>query len=86
MRGDVQRRLVSEFLGTFWLVSGGRGSAVCAAAFPQLGTGVTGVSLFAGSEYIRQLWLFWIALAVCLLHGRSRTGPGCGATWQASLP
>lgn len=38
----------AEFLGTFWLVLGGCGSAVLAAAFPQLGIGLLGVSLAFG--------------------------------------
>ena len=40
--------LVAEFLGTFWLVLGGCGSAVLAAAFPESGIGFTGVSLAFG--------------------------------------
>ena len=38
----------AEFLGTFWLTLGGCGSAVLAAAFPQLGIGFVGVSLAFG--------------------------------------
>lgn len=38
----------AEFFGTFWLVLGGCGSAVLAAAFPQLGIGLLGVSLAFG--------------------------------------
>jgi aquaporin Z len=38
----------AEFLGTFWLVLGGCGSAVLAAAFPQVGIGLLGVSLAFG--------------------------------------
>src|SRR5829696_3702195 len=41
-------KLVAEFLGTFWLVFGGCGSAVLAAAFPALGIGFVGVSLAFG--------------------------------------
>src|SRR5512143_4363413 len=41
-------KLVCEFLGTFWLVLGGCGSAVLAAAFPGLGIGFVGVSLAFG--------------------------------------
>ncbi len=41
-------KLVCEFLGTFWLVLGGCGSAVLAAAFPNLGIGFVGVSLAFG--------------------------------------
>ena len=46
--GDMQRRLTAEFIGTFWLVFGGCGSAVLSAAFPQLGIGFTGVSFAFG--------------------------------------
>jgi aquaporin Z len=42
------KRVTAEFLGTFWLVFGGCGSAVLAAAFPQLGIGFLGVSLAFG--------------------------------------
>ena len=48
MQNDMQRRLVAEFFGTFWLVFGGCGSAVVAAAFPQLGIGFVGVSFAFG--------------------------------------
>ncbi len=41
-------KLTAEFLGTFWLVLGGCGSAVLAAAFPQLGIGFLGVALAFG--------------------------------------
>ncbi|MDR0477928.1 MAG: aquaporin Z [Desulfobulbaceae bacterium] len=41
-------KLVAEFFGTFWLVLGGCGSAVLAAAFPNVGIGLLGVSLAFG--------------------------------------
>jgi aquaporin Z len=41
-------KLSAEFLGTFWLVVGGCGSAVLAAAFPEVGIGLLGVSLAFG--------------------------------------
>ncbi|WP_454849900.1 aquaporin Z [Rhizobium binxianense] len=44
----MQKSLVAEFLGTFWLVFGGCGSAVLAAAFPELGIGFVGVALAFG--------------------------------------
>ncbi|MHA7848173.1 aquaporin Z [Serratia sp. D1N4] len=44
----MSKRLFAEFFGTFWLVFGGCGSAVLAAAFPQLGIGFTGVALAFG--------------------------------------
>ena len=42
------KRATAEFIGTFWLVFGGCGSAVLAAAFPQLGIGFAGVALAFG--------------------------------------
>jgi aquaporin Z len=42
------QRLAGEFVGTFWLVLGGCGSAVLAAAFPNLGIGFVGVALAFG--------------------------------------
>jgi aquaporin Z len=44
----ITKRLGAEFLGTFWLVLGGCGSAVLAAAFPDVGIGLVGVSLAFG--------------------------------------
>jgi aquaporin Z len=44
----LSKRLSAEFLGTFWLVFGGCGSAVFAAAFPALGIGFAGVALAFG--------------------------------------
>jgi aquaporin Z len=44
----MSKKLSAEFLGTAWLVFGGCGSAVLAAAFPQLGIGFVGVSLAFG--------------------------------------
>jgi aquaporin Z len=45
---SLSKRAVAEFFGTFWLVFGGCGSAVLAAAFPQLGIGLLGVALAFG--------------------------------------
>ncbi|AOY01088.1 aquaporin Z [Jeongeupia sp. USM3] len=44
----LKNRMAAEFIGTFWLVLGGCGSAVLAAAFPQLGIGFAGVALAFG--------------------------------------
>jgi len=44
----LKKALAAEFVGTFWLVLGGCGSAVLAAAVPQLGIGLLGVSLAFG--------------------------------------
>jgi len=44
----LRNRLFAEFFGTFWLVLGGVGSAKLAAAFPDVGIGLMGVSLAFG--------------------------------------
>jgi len=45
---SLSKRAFAEFIGTFWLVFGGCGSAVLAAAFPALGIGFAGVALAFG--------------------------------------
>jgi len=45
---SIGKRAAAEFFGTFWLVFGGCGSAVLAAAFPNLGIGFLGVALAFG--------------------------------------
>jgi aquaporin Z len=45
---SLTKRAIAEFFGTFWLVFGGCGAAVLAAAFPALGIGFVGVSLAFG--------------------------------------
>jgi aquaporin Z len=44
----MSRKLTAEFIGTFWLVLGGCGSAVLAAGYPELGIGFLGVALAFG--------------------------------------
>jgi aquaporin Z len=48
MQSDMSRRVVAEFFGTFWLVFGGCGAAIFAAAFPNLGIGFLGVAFAFG--------------------------------------
>src|SRR6185369_967979 len=45
---SLTKRCAAEFMGTFWLVFGGCGSAVIAAAFPNVGIGLLGVSFAVG--------------------------------------
>jgi aquaporin Z len=45
---SLTKRSIAEFMGTFWLVFGGCGSAVLAAAFPKVGIGLLGVALAFG--------------------------------------
>jgi len=52
------RKLLAEFLGTFWLVLGGCGSAVISAGFPQLGIGFLGVALAFGLTVLTGAYAF----------------------------
>jgi aquaporin Z len=52
----LSRRATAEFIGTLWLVLGGCGSAVLAAAFPQLGIGFAGVSLAFGLTVLTMVY------------------------------
>jgi aquaporin Z len=45
---NFMKKMIAEFIGTFWLVLGGCGSAVLSAAFPDVGIGLLGVSLAFG--------------------------------------
>jgi len=60
---SLSRRSVAEFIGTFWLVFGGCGAAVLAAAFPGLGIGFVGVALAFG------LTLLTMAFAIGHISG-----------------
>jgi aquaporin Z len=51
-------KLTAEFVGTFWLVLGGCGSAVLAAAFPDVGIGLLGVSLAFGLTVVAGAYAF----------------------------
>jgi aquaporin Z len=51
-------KLGAEFIGTFWLVLGGCGSAVLAAAFPEVGIGLLGVSLAFGLTVLTMAYAF----------------------------
>jgi aquaporin Z len=53
---SLSQRLTAEFLGTLWLVLGGCGSAVLAAAFPQVGIGLLGVSLAFGLSVLTMVY------------------------------
>ena len=52
----MTKRLYAEFLGTAWLVLGGCGSAVLAAAYPQLGIGFAGVALAFGLTVLTMVY------------------------------
>jgi len=52
------RKCLAEFIGTFWLVLGGCGSAVLAATFPDVGIGLAGVSLAFGLTVLTGAYAF----------------------------
>ena len=54
---DIGRRMAAEFIGTFWLVFGGCGSAVIAAGFPNVGIGLLGVSFAFAQKLLGRLFL-----------------------------
>ena len=53
---SLSQRLTAEFIGTLWLVLGGCGSAVLAAAFPSVGIGLLGVSLAFGLSVLTMVY------------------------------
>jgi aquaporin Z len=55
---DMTRKLAAEFIGTFWLVLGGCGSAVLAATLPDIGIGYAGVALAFGLTVVTGAYAF----------------------------
>jgi len=53
---STSKKLFAEFIGTFWLVLGGCGSAVLAATFPAVGIGLLGVSLAFGLTVLTMVY------------------------------
>ena len=50
------KKLIAEFIGTLWLVLGGCGSAVLAAAYPELGIGFVGVAIAFGLTVLTMVY------------------------------